>query len=484
MILPPYTHVESSKPHSQAWTFHIVTFGCKVNQYESQSLREAWQRLGGIEVQDAAQAQVTLVNSCAITARAVRENRNALYRLARENPKGLRILTGCSATLVDAKVEATLLHALVPAPQKYVLLQGPWPLVQQGGPNTSIAPAGLPAPVYPPFSIAAYRRARPVLKVQDGCSHRCTYCIVPLVRGGACSRPAQAVVDEARRLLQAGHCEIMISGINLAQYTNTENIVAQESRAGTKKSSDFWALLRLLESELAPEWAGRARFRISSLEPGQLHAEGLDTLAACSMLCPHLHISLQSGSPAILRRMGRGHYSPLALVEALRLLQQHWPHMGLGADILMGFPGEEPEHVAETLAIVHSLPLTYAHVFPYSRRPGTPAADFPLQVAHHEKLQRSAQVRAAVQTKHQDFLQKMLQLPLSQLILDGANTHKGVNEYYVQCHLKGSNTRTGIVPVRPVGIDADALLVESIEQQGSNNMGAEKPHGSSSPMSV
>lgn len=439
------------------WTFHIVTLGCKVNQYESQALREAWQKLGGLEVASPATAQISVVNSCAITARAERETRNALYRLTRENPQGQRILTGCAALLVEAALppstpQEPFAHAILGAKQKSLLLQGPWPLLQ------GTVPAPDSCPPYPPFRINTFHRARPVLKVQDGCSHRCTYCIVPIARGPAVSRPPQEVLDEARRLLQAGHREIMLSGINLSQYgRNTSN---------SQNYGDFWHLLDLLERALAPEWAGTARFRISSLEPGQLDARGIESLSRCTMLCPHLHISLQSGSYPVLRRMGRGHYTPQQLLDGVRALQQHWPRMGLGADILTGFPGEKAEHLAESLHLIADLPLTYAHVFPYSRRPHTAAAHFPDQVPHHEKLARAAQIRALVHKKQEAFLHSLLNLHLTHVVLDGKQGTKGINEFYAPCRLKGTkqSDREGIIQAKPVRIDMEkkewVLVVE------------------------
>lgn len=443
-------------PHSTTntapalWTFQIITFGCKVNQYESQSLREAWQRLGGVEVPNGTAAQITVVNSCAITARAERETRNALYRLARENPQGQRILTGCAAQLVEATLHdlapsSPLVHAVLDVKHKQALLQGPWQALQQSAHMPALAPG------YPPFSISCYQRARPVLKVQDGCSHRCTYCIVPLARGPATSRTPQEVLDEARRLLLSGHREIMLSGINLAQYGRN-----------TPEYGDFWQLLSLLEKELAPEWAKLARFRISSLEPGQLDARGLQVLSSCTMLCPHLHISLQSGSYAVLRRMGRGHYKPQQLLDGIQLLQKNWPRMGLGADILTGFPGEENSHLEETLQLVEALPLSYAHVFPYSRRPQTAAANFAEQVPQQEKLQRAARIRSAVQKKQEAFLQSQLELDVTYVVPDGAKGNKGVNEFYAQCRIRNApkgHSAIGIIRAKPIGVEKATLLV-------------------------
>ena len=372
-----------------AWKFFIATFGCKVNQYESQSLREAWQKLGGEECDVPGEADVLCVNSCAITAKGERDARNAVFRLRREAPAARLILTGCAARLFTefrprpgaAWAEPDL---LVPQEDKSRLLRGPWPEGNASGlPAAESIRAEAPAN-FPPFRISSFRRARPVLKVQDGCAHRCTYCNVPLTRGRPRSRAPQEVLDEARRLLRAGHAELMLSGVNLRQYGRD-----------VPDYGDFWDLLRFLDGNLAPEFADRARLRISSLEPSQLDRRGLETLTACRMLCPHLHISLQHASPAVLKRMGRGHYTAGMLEEGVAALAAHWPRMGLGADILVGFPGETDEDLRLLLELVQRLPLSYAHVFPYSRRPGTAAEAFAGHLPQALKLRRAAEVRAA-----------------------------------------------------------------------------------------
>lgn len=462
-----------------AWKFFIATFGCKVNQYESQSLREAWQKLGGEECDAPGEADVLCVNSCAITAKGERDARNAVFRLRREAPAARLILTGCAARLFTefrprpgaAWAEPDL---LVPQEDKSRLLRGPWPEGNAPGlPAAESIRAEAPAN-FPPFRISSFRRARPVLKVQDGCAHRCTYCIVPLTRGRPRSRAPQEVLDEARRLLRAGHAELMLSGVNLRQYGRD-----------VPDYGDFWDLLRFLDGHLAPEFADRARLRISSLEPSQLDRRGLETLTACRMLCPHLHISLQHASPAVLKRMGRGHYTAGMLEEGVAALAAHWPRMGLGADILVGFPGETDEDLRLLLELVQRLPLSYAHVFPYSRRPGTAAEAFAGHLPQALKLRRAAEVRAAVARRHQDFLRDQLALPRMLVAADilkhataGADVGmpetdglsglcKGVNEFYAPCFFRAPANGTvspevlsGLLAARPVRATEKGLLVE------------------------
>ncbi|MDR2054919.1 MAG: radical SAM protein, partial [Desulfovibrio sp.] len=311
------------------WKFCIVTFGCKVNQYESQALREAWGNIGGVECGNPEEAEVICINSCAVTARGERDARNAVFRLRRAAPSARLILTGCAAQFFPRhKPHKGSIQAvpdiLLPQGKKSLLLADPraLPASQQGMAAASRAP-------FPPFQIAAFKRTRPVVKVQDGCTHRCTYCVVPYTRGPATSRPPSEILAEVRRLLTAGYAEIILSGVNLHQY-------GQDN----PESGDFWDLLNTLEAELAGEFAGKARLRISSLAPPQLTQRGLDSLAASRMVCPHLHVSLQHASPAVLKRMGRGHYSARSVAETVAALGRIWPVMGLGADILVGFPGE------------------------------------------------------------------------------------------------------------------------------------------------
>ncbi len=434
------------------WTFFLATFGCKVNQYESQALREAWTALGGLECDGPEQADWIVLNTCAVTRGAVSETRQTARRLHRLAPTAKLIITGCSATAAgEACAALPGVVAVVPQAEKERLLQGP------EGSAPPAAKEGFPA-----FAITTFKRARPVIKVQDGCSHGCTYCIVPLMRGPARSREPREVLDEAGRLLHAGYRELMLSGVNLRQY-------AVPGKAGT----DFWDLLALLDAELWATWGDSARIRLSSLDPAQLNDKALDTLAAARTLCPHLHLSLQSGSPDVLRRMGRGHYHPERILDFVRDLGRIWPLFGLGADILMGFPTEEEAHVTETLAFLERLPLSYAHVFPFSPRPGTPAARLK-DLPGPEKQARAAAVRNLVAAKQRAFLDRLLGVPELRLALDvsgpedpetdaAGRTRKGVNEYYAACVLDdatpGDADSHALIPVRPVAARDGRLIV-------------------------
>ncbi len=415
--------------------FLLFTLGCKINQYESQALREAWIGRGFIEVDDPAEAELALVNSCAVTAQAVADLRQTLRRLHRENP-GLRILaTGCAAQVMAAELAGFPgVDAVIPQSEKARLAS--WPGNEATAGNFALC-------------IKGFERTRAVLKVQDGCSQGCAYCIVPLTRGPATSRQPTEVLAEARRLLESGAPEIMISGINLRQYGRGLD--------GEHAGWDFWDLLAFLDRELA-DWRGRARLRLSSMDPSQLGDKALETLSRCSLVCPSLHVSLQSASPRVLRAMGRGRTDPVRLAGFLEELQGIWPVHGLGMDILTGFPGEDEAAFAETLNFCESLPLTYAHVFPYSRRPGTRAADFPDQVPEPVKKERARLLRELAAAKRQVFWESLLARSALDVAVE-EDGRTGMNEFYAPCRIEGRAEWSGLVRVRPLAVKGRHLTV-------------------------
>ena len=413
---------------------YAATLGCKINQYETQAITEAW-RAGGFEsTEQAAEADVILVNSCAVTAHAVADLRKTVRKLHRENPEAGIIVTGCAAQVLREELaELPGVMRVVPQADKAELLQ----------------------PHAETFSISDYPRARAVVMVQDGCSHGCTYCIVPLTRGPSRSRAVAKILDEAEHLLESGFRELILSGVNLRQFGR--DLPGQP---------DFWDLLRLMEQRLAPAFAGRARLRLSSVEPGQLGDKALETLAVSRLICPHLHLSLQAGDPGVLRAMGRGHYHPRQAEEFLERLREVWPLFGLGADLLTGFPGETEAQFATTLEFCRRLPLSYAHVFPYSSRPGTAAAKMRGKVPVEEKKRRAALLRALVAKKKAAFLQRLSVEPrLNVLVQDKAGN--GVCEFYSSCVFASPSKLAqprAMVAVRPVRVGKGKIWVEPVSK--------------------
>lgn len=389
-----------------AESFRLLTLGCKINQYETQALREAWKARGLTERTDAELADVVVINACAVTSKASADVRSAVRGAHRANPRARIVVVGCVA-----REERGILQAL----------PGVCAVLPQ---RAKAALAGISGEASPflPLSISDYPRARAVLKVQDGCSHGCSYCIVPSTRGAAVSRPAQDVVAEARRLLEAGFREITLSGVNLRLYGSDFG-----------GELDFWGLVRRIERELAPEWAGEARLRLSSLDPALLTDQGLETLAESRLLCPHLHLSLQSLAPDVLTRMRRGHYGPATIFRFLERLSGIWPVFGLGADFICGFPGETGSDAQTTREAMAALPLTYAHVFPYSPRPRTMAAAMPDQVEEAVKKARAKELRTLADRKAQAFARRLARLDSLAVVLEDDAPWRGRCEYYVEC---------------------------------------------------
>ncbi|MDR2502784.1 MAG: MiaB/RimO family radical SAM methylthiotransferase, partial [Deltaproteobacteria bacterium] len=442
--------------------FCIITLGCKVNQYESEALREAWLRTGHTDLPSPEGAELVLINSCAVTAKAVRDLRAHARRARRLSPACKLLVSGCATQALPEEMRGLPLDALIPQKNKADLLHI---LPQAEDTAPALAPEPERADGFPPFRVSGHARSRAVLKIHDGCSRHCAYCIVPLARGPSVSRPWPAVLAEADRLLRAGFREIILSGVNLGLYG-----------ADLSPPESLWTLFHRLESAFAVE--RDLRFRLSSLEPGQWDEAALERIGRSSLLAPHLHLSLQSGSQAVLRRMGRDPDGPGHLPDFLAALRKTWPIFGLGADFIVGFPGESEAEFADTLALASSLPLSYAHIFPYSPRPGTPAAHFKKHVPPEVKKDRAVRLRALIRSKKAAFLRQQIALPQVLVAPEGECPERGVNEFYSICRFNGSlpPAGRGLVPARPLYARGSELLVEAITN-GSDRPSASQAGG-------
>lgn len=423
---------------SDAPRYFLSTLGCKVNQYESRCLSEAFEGLGLAPAADPAGAGLIVVNTCAVTAAAEAQGRRLTARLARLAAPGARVVvTGCAAAARPATFAG--IPGLVLMPDKAALARTPL---------APPAPAQAFPPPYPDLGLSGSDRARAMVKIQDGCSRRCAYCIVPLARGPARSRPAADILAETERLLAAGHGEIVLTGVDIGQFV-----------------PDPWELLQSLEAALVPKYAGEIRLRLSSLYPEALTEKALAVLGGSRLICPHLHLSLQSADPDVLAAMGRDPDSPARLRQRLAELAAAWPVMGLTADILTGFPGETETAHQATLAFLEALPLTKAHVFAYSPRPGTRAAKSAAQVPAAEKKCRAEALRRLAAEKETAFVARLAAEGRTVAVaVEDGGPERGKNEYYVSCRFTdapdGREIRPGrIVPARPVGRQGATLLV-------------------------
>jgi threonylcarbamoyladenosine tRNA methylthiotransferase MtaB len=351
----------------------VVTFGCRLNALESEVIRRAAAAAG--------LADAVILNTCAVTAEAERQARQAIRRARRERPEARIIVTGCAATLAPeryaalAEVDLVLDNAAKLTAESY-FVPPPRPPADGAAARPSAAvPERVPEGDSPRTGGG---RARSYLQVQHGCDHRCTFCIIPYARGPSRSRPVPEIVGEARRLVAAGAVEFVLTGVDLTAY-------------GTDLP-DRPALGDLVRRLLAavPELR---RLRLSSLDPAEIDEALWALVADQPRLLPHLHFSLQSGDDLILKRMKRRHSRAQAIAAARRARALR-PDIALGADLIAGFPTESEEMFRNSLDLVAECGLAFLHVFPYSPRPGTPAARMP-QLDPGLVRERARQLRQA-----------------------------------------------------------------------------------------
>jgi threonylcarbamoyladenosine tRNA methylthiotransferase MtaB len=354
--------------------FQVVTFGCKVNQYESAALAETLECLGFVSRPPKVAPDLVLVNTCTVTARADQQARQAIRRLARQYPNAQIWVTGCYAqrspetiatlpgvTRVFGNQEKPSLAEMFATG---VATPGPQVQVRGFGPQESFSAS--PVSHFPGHT-------RAWLKIQDGCSHACSYCIVPSVRGPGRSLPPEGVQSSLEALAARGYQEVVLTGIDLGQYGKDLDPPLNLAR-----------LLKRLSRVEMP-----FRLRLSSLEPQEITAELVEALSTVPHLCPHFHLPMQSGSPAVLAAMGRP-YHPEHFRDLVMELHRQFPQTALGLDVLVGFPTETPADFEATRTLVETLPVAYLHVFPYSPRPGTPAQT--MRPLPGEEVQLRAQI--------------------------------------------------------------------------------------------
>ena len=404
--------------------FAIVTLGCRVNQCESDSLAQQLKEHGWSDPADAeTKPALVVVNTCAVTGKAAMQSRQAVRRACREFPDARVVVTGCYAQIAPEDLRKIDGVGTVCGNAEKARIET-W--IGEPG-NTEVSAISRMRRFDPIRVPLLTDRTRPVLKIQDGCNAFCTYCIVPHARGRSRSMPEEDVLSHIRSLEAAGFCEVVLSGIHLGAYG-----------ADREPQTSLHALLVRIENETRIP-----RVRLSSIEPGELVPEIRKLAAASSRICPHFHVPLQSGDDVILKKMGRPYAT--AAFEALVVdLRRRMPDAAIGADVLVGFPGETDASFERTCRLVEKLPLTYLHVFPFSARPGTPAFHFSGQVPSTVIQQRCQQLRSIGEDKRIGFLDSFLNRRLSALVEGRRDINSGylkaTTANYVSVLLEGPDS--------------------------------------------
>ncbi|MDO4816073.1 MAG: tRNA (N(6)-L-threonylcarbamoyladenosine(37)-C(2))-methylthiotransferase MtaB [Bacillota bacterium] len=420
----------------------IYTLGCKVNQYETQAMETILNSRGHEACTEGEIADLVIVNTCAVTAEAGRKSRQAINRLKEENPDAIVAVSGCYSQLSPDTAQKLGAHVVFGSGDHDKLVAAAEKAFETGEVTREIdnplqrrvfeeLPAG-----------AAEGRTRALLKIQDGCVNFCTYCIIPYTRGRLRSLPVKAAAEKAAELEKEGFKELVLTGIEIASYgvdlpgkPDLADVICEIAKAAPK-----------------------LRLRLGSIEPSVITEDFCRRLAAAGTVCRHFHLSLQSGCDTTLKNMNRK-YDTATFFEKTELLRKYFPNCGLTCDTIVGFPGETEQHQQETLEFLKKVGFADVHIFPYSRRPGTPADKMPNQIDRATKAKRSKEARAVGAETRKAFLQAQLGKTLPVLFeTKEGEFWQGHSDNYVLVRCKGEDLR-GVVKNIKIGLVSGEILV-------------------------
>ncbi|MFZ1005923.1 MAG: tRNA (N(6)-L-threonylcarbamoyladenosine(37)-C(2))-methylthiotransferase MtaB [Candidatus Sulfotelmatobacter sp.] len=493
--------------HDSVATYHVENFGCRATQADGAALERQFEARGHSRAA-AAQADLVILNSCTVTAAADQDARAAIRRVQRQNPLAKIIVTGCYAQRAPEEIAALPgVTAVIGNSHKHQLAELSLPMLSDrtsdfGWRNASSAaidasksfaalaaevdgetasPTFVPlnaltrnqefrienqvfvsdifahtellaAPVFESANSnsAEGSRTRPNLKVQDGCDNRCSFCVIPSVRGHSRSLHLSHVIREVTALVESGYREVVISGINLGRW-------GRDLTPGPQ-APDFVSLLRSVLQETKLE-----KLRISSVEPMDWTRDLIALVAWSPRIAKHAHVPLQSGSDAVLRRMHRK-YRPWHYREKIEQIRVAMPTAAIGADVMVGFPGETNAEFEATRRLIEDLPFTYLHVFTYSARPGTPAAAMPHQVPVHIARERNKVLRDLAAEKKLAFMNSFIGKPLEAITLNVAHNRgreeftEALTDNYLKLYIRGAHKPNRWITAPITGVEGDTLM--------------------------
>ncbi len=427
---------------------YFLTLGCRVNQYETDAMRNLFIEKGHQVTDDPSCADCCIVNTCTVTQEADRKSRQSLRKMARANPSAIVVAMGCMSEMSNGSVDADIVlgtkdkNTVVERVESFAAQRGNDALIHS---CQHVRPEVSGSDVYHDFgTVLSPEGTRAYIKIEDGCNMFCTYCIIPYARGRVCSRPYEDIIKEARSLVDSGYKEVVVTGIHTCSY-------------GKDRGEDIMSLYRVLEALNSID--GLVNIRLASLEPISLTDEFISALGNIGKLCPQFHLSLQSGSDTVLKRMGR-RYTSAEYEERVARLRAVFPDMALTTDVIAGFPGETEEEHRTTCEFVKRLKFAKLHVFPYSVREGTAAAGMKDQVSQEVKKRRALELIDISNELEAGFAGSLEGMTCRVIVektgVDGA---EGYTPWHVRCVIKdaGADVRSG-----------DILTVRIVSSEGSS----------------
>jgi threonylcarbamoyladenosine tRNA methylthiotransferase MtaB len=494
--LPPYflRGAEDDHPQNPAHlryhvsvpTYHVENFGCRATQADGAALERQFEARG-LARTSSAQADLVILNTCTVTNSADQDARSAIRRVQRQNPLAKIIVTGCYAQRAPQEIAAlpgvsavignshkrqlaeivlTNISAPPTSPVERIAFV---PLTSLGTDARTLEPETrlfvsdifahtelLAAPVFEGSTAGSHPsdRTRPNFKVQDGCDNRCSFCIIPSVRGHSRSLPLAQVIPQMNALVAAGYREVVISGINLGRW-------GRDLDCGETRQPDFESLLRAILSETELE-----KLRISSVEPMDWTDELIELITSTPRIAKHAHVPLQSGSDAVLRRMHRK-YRPWHYRERIEKIRAAMPTAAIGADVMAGFPGETDAEFEATRRFIAELPFTYLHVFTYSARPGTAAANLPNQVPVQVARERNRILRELAADKKLAFMGSFIGKRLDTITLNVTHNNfhgeftEALTDNYQNLYLRGRHEPNRWITAQVEGV-RDGVFVADL----------------------
>ena len=433
------------EPRKNYPTVCFVTLGCKVNQTESEAVAQLFREAKYQVVAASEEADVVVVNTCTVTNMGDSKSRRVIRRMIREHPESVVVVMGCYAQTAPGEVLGIEGVDLVLGTQdRLKMLEWIARVKAERKPLNAVQDIWKAEAFEELPQLNEEHRARALLKIQEGCNQFCTYCIIPFARGPLRSRLPENALAEARRLVEAGHPEIVLTGIHTGYYG--------------QDLGEEWNLARLVDQLV--KIPGLCRLRLSSIEPMEYTPALIKSIVSSDKVCPHLHMPLQSGSDRILTRMNR----PYTLHEyqgLLERLREQIPNLAVTTDIIAGFPGETEDDHASSLEFVKSCGFSGINVFPYSKRKGTPAADYPDQVPKQVKEQRVKDLLLVATASQQEFVHRFIGKPVEVLIewIDPKGRAIGHTPHYIQVQIPASEAGKHLSARQFVTIVLDEAMV-------------------------